>query len=153
MKLDRRMLLVAIVLIGLLAGSLAVGTIISRGPLAAKAAPVLQQGDGDGEQQDDGSDAGENEKDTPNEAEDGDQQDANENEAQDTSDEVAPASTGITAEQAQAIVEKANPGVGVLAVEFDRENGKDIFEVELANGNDVAVDASTGDILHTEVRD
>ena len=72
---------------------------------------------------------------------------------QDSADEVAPAETGITADEAQAIVQKAYPAATSLAVEFDREGGKDIWEVELDNGMDVKVDASTGEILYAENRD
>lgn len=71
----------------------------------------------------------------------------------DEADEVAPSTTGITVEQAQATAEQANPGAKTLAVEFDRENGVDIFEVELDNGQDVKVDANNGTILASEVRD
>ena len=72
---------------------------------------------------------------------------------QDSSDEVAPAQTGITADEAQAIVEKAYPGVTTIAVEFDREGGKDMWEVELDNDLDVKVDAASGEILFSEKRD
>ncbi len=73
--------------------------------------------------------------------------------AADTSDEVAPTNISVTADQAQAIVEKANPNAATVAVEFDRENGKDIWEVELDNGLDVKVNAANGQILLTETRD
>ena len=69
------------------------------------------------------------------------------------SDEVAPSSTGISAGQAQLIAEAANPGATTLNVEFDREGGKDIWEVELDNGLNVKVDANSGVILLTEKRD
>jgi len=71
----------------------------------------------------------------------------------DESDETAPAGLSLTADQAQAIVEAANPGIATLAVEYDRENGKNIWEVELKNGMDVKVDANSGQILKTETRD
>ena len=71
----------------------------------------------------------------------------------DEADEAVPASTGISADEAQAVAEEANPGVNTLAVEFDRENGQEIWEVELDNGLDVKVDANTGKILYTETRD
>ncbi|MCA9948073.1 MAG: PepSY domain-containing protein [Anaerolineales bacterium] len=80
------------------------------------------------------------------EAEDG-------NETVDTSDEVVPNDVGVTAVQAQTIAEEANPNTATLAVEFDREGGKDIWEVELDNGLDVKVDANSGQILLTETRD
>jgi len=71
----------------------------------------------------------------------------------DQSDEAAPATTGISAAEAQAIAEAANPGATTLFVEFDREWGKDIWEVELDNGLDVQVDATTGEILGSEPRE
>ena len=98
-------------------------------------------------------DADTKECDQAGEAEEGDGNEATEVGGQDASDEVAPASTGITAQQAQAIVEAANPGAATLNVEFDRESGKEIWEVELDNGLDVKVDATTGEILSTEKRD
>jgi len=86
-----------------------------------------------------------------NEVEDANE--AGEVEDVDEADEVAPAGTAVSAEEAQAIVEAANPGAATLNVEFDRENGTDIWEVELDNGLDVKVDASSGIILLTEGRD
>ncbi len=50
--------------------------------------------------------------------------------------------TGITAAEAQAAVEAANPGTKTMAVELDNQNG-----------TDVKVDASNGNILKTEQRD
>ena len=82
-----------------------------------------------------------------------DASEAEESNGQDQSDETAPATTGITADEAQGIAEAAYPGAATLFVEFDREGRKDIWEVELNNGLDVQVDASTGDILRTEQRD
>lgn len=87
------------------------------------------------------------------EVEDGDANEIEEVNGQDTSNEAASANTGITADEAQAVVEKANLGAGTLAVEFDREGGKDIWEVELDNGLDVQVDANSGVILKTDQRD
>jgi len=72
---------------------------------------------------------------------------------QDQSDETAPASTGITADEAKKIAEAANSGTTTLAVEFDREGGQDIWEVELDNNLDVKIDANSGVILSTEQRD
>jgi len=84
------------------------------------------------------------------------QNDANETQESngaDQSDETAPSTTGISAAEARTIAEAAYPGAATLAVEFDREWGKDIWEVELDNALDVQVDASTGEILRTEQRD
>ena len=86
-----------------------------------------------------------------NEVEDANE--ANEAAGADEADEVAPADTSVTADEAQAIAEAANPGTATLDVEFDRENGTDIWEVELDNGLDVKVDAASGAILLTEGRD
>lgn len=83
----------------------------------------------------------------------GDVNEATEANGQDQADESTLAVTGITAEQAQAIVEAANPGIATLNVEFDRESHKEVWEVELDNGLDVKVDATTGEILSTEKRD
>ena len=82
-----------------------------------------------------------------------DANEATESNGQDQSDETAPASTGITADEAKNIVEAANPGAATLAVEFDREGGQDIWEVELDNNLDVKVDANSGAVLSTEQRD
>lgn len=92
-------------------------------------------------------------EDDENEAEDEAEEADDGAEAVDEADAVAPSNTGITAAEAQAIAEAANPGVATLAVEFDRENGVDLFEVELDNGQDVRVDANTGAILGTKTRD
>lgn len=89
----------------------------------------------------------------PNEVDDATDTESNDTEGSDEADAVAPSTTGITAEEAQTIAEGANPGAKTLAVEFDRENGSDLFEVELDNGLDVKVDAANGNILLTEVRD
>jgi uncharacterized membrane protein YkoI len=86
-------------------------------------------------------------------AETSDANEATEVNGQDLSDEAAPASTGITADEAKKLAEDANPGTATLAVEFDREGGHDIWEVELDNNLDVKVDASSGTILSTEQRD
>jgi len=102
----------------------------------------------------------ETEADETSEAEDADsnecENDANEAEESngvDPSDETAPAGTVFSADEAQAIAEAAYPGAATLFVEFDRGFGRDIWEVELDNGLDVQVDASTGEILGTDPRD
>src|SRR5262245_52297174 len=64
--------------------------------------------------------------------------------------QAAPAGNYITAEEAQAIAEGANPGATALHVEFEREGGKEFWEVELDNGIEVMVDATSGQILGTE---
>jgi uncharacterized membrane protein YkoI len=76
--------------------------------------------------------------------------DANES---DQADKVAPAHTGISASDARTIALKAYPDATVLEIEFDREGGVDLFEAELDDGTDVKIDAATGAIIGTEVRD
>jgi len=58
--------------------------------------------------------------------------------------------TKITADQAKAAAEAANPGTTAVKVELDNENGVLVYSVELSNGLDVKVDAGNGQILHTE---
>jgi uncharacterized membrane protein YkoI len=116
--------------------------------------PCNQQDDDSAEEQDSPDtddieeqcgDQVENEADDANEAAESSELDA--------ADELAPVQTGISADRAQSIAEGANPGAATLAVEFDREGGKDDLEVELDNGLDVKMDASSGAILGSEVRD
>ena len=107
---------------------------------------------GDQSEDDDLGEVGEADTDNvENEVEDANE--AGEVEGVDEADEVAPAGTPVTADEAQAVVEAANPGAATLNVEFDRENGTDIWEVGLDNGQDVKVDAGSGVILLTENRD
>jgi uncharacterized membrane protein YkoI len=80
---------------------------------------------------------------------------ANEDESKSEADEVdavATTTTGITAKEAQSIAESETGGT-TLNVEFDVENGEQIFEVELADGRDVKVSANDGTILLIEQRD
>lgn len=58
--------------------------------------------------------------------------------------------SAITADQAKAIVESAYPGKAVTEVEPD-DAGRNAYEVELDNGLEVIVDASTGAIVDTAV--
>jgi len=153
-----------LLVIGLLVGGLLGGIVLTGQPGRAAAAPSAQTSDPcvddsveDDGAEDDGAEAADAEDtdDVEEEVECGpqDENEADEVNEVDKSDEVAPAGLGLTDVQAQAIVEEANPGASTLAVEFDRENGNDIWEVELDNGLDVKVDASSGQILQTETRD
>jgi len=56
----------------------------------------------------------------------------------------------VSADQAKAAAEAANPGTKAIKVELDNENGVLVYSVELDNGLDVKVDAGNGAILHTE---
>jgi uncharacterized membrane protein YkoI len=68
----------------------------------------------------------------------------------DGANQAAPATVSITADQARSIAETANPGATALEVEFDHDDGFALFKVELNNGRDVTIDASTGMILGME---
>ncbi|MGQ9503213.1 MAG: PepSY domain-containing protein [Candidatus Oleimicrobiaceae bacterium] len=59
----------------------------------------------------------------------------------------------ISADQAKAAAEAANPGATAVKVELDNENGTLVYSVELSNGLDVKVDAGNGAVLHTEQAD
>ncbi len=72
---------------------------------------------------------------------------------EDEIDEVNPGNTAISAAEAQAAASAAHPGASVLTVEYDVEGGVALFEVEFDDNMDVKVDASTGAIIVTEVRD
>jgi uncharacterized membrane protein YkoI len=84
---------------------------------------------------------------------DGPNDDADEVNGQDPSDVAAPANTAITADEAKKIAEEANPGATALEVDFDREGGKDMWEIEMSNNAEVEVDANTGAILATKQND
>jgi len=141
----------------------------SQPPLATDCSA---QDDDDAEDADTGSDTDDIEEQCGNQSEDEDEagdvdngevenevedsadgNEASKNQGVDQDDEVAPAGLNITADEAQAIVEIANPGTTTLNVEFDREGGTSIWEVELENGLEVKVDASSGFIMLTEGRD
>ena len=141
---------------GLLIGGIGAGTFLAGQPGRAAAAPAAQATDPCAED-DDSAEAADTEDmdDVEEEVQCGpqDEDEADEASASDEADEAAPTGLPLTAVQAQQIAEDANPGVATLAVEFDRENGHDIWEVELDNGQDVKVDANSGEILLTEKRD
>jgi len=70
------------------------------------------------------------------------------NEADET--EVLPDQASISAEEAMAAAEAANPGAKALEVELENENGVLVYEVEMDDGLEVMVDAANGNILGTE---
>lgn len=159
MKLNKRLATVFI-LVGLLIGGLLGGIVLAGRPQAANAAQSSQgcvdddalEGEKEVED-DDAAEVGEQDDAAEGEEEDCDDDDEGEADEGDEADEVAPANTGITADEARSIAEEAYPDAAVLAVEFDRENGVDLFEAELDNGTDVRIDANSGAILGTDVRD
>lgn len=152
------------VLVGLLIGSLAAGAIMTGNPGTAAAAPSAQTG-ADCVEDDDSLETAETEDlddveeenecgvQDENEADDdGEDNDGVDNDV-DEADEVAPAGTGISADDARNIALEAFPDATVLEIEFDREGGVDLFEAELADGTDVKIDANSGEILGVEARD
>lgn len=82
--------------------------------------------------------------------EDNDTVDAGDVEEDGNEADVSPDQTGITADEARAAAEAANPGTKALEVELENENGTLVYEVELDNGLEVMVDAANGDIQGTE---
>ena len=68
-------------------------------------------------------------------------------------DEIVPTNTGITADEAKKIAEEANPGATALSIDFDREGGHDMWEIEMSNNAEVEVDANSGTILATKQND
>jgi len=56
----------------------------------------------------------------------------------------------ITAGEAKAAVLDAYPGTSAVEVELESENGAPVYEVELNNRLEVAVDADTGAVLGPE---
>lgn len=59
----------------------------------------------------------------------------------------------ISFADAEAIALEANPGTRIIDTELEKENGVLIYEVELSNGKEVEIDASTGVIIQTELDD
>jgi uncharacterized membrane protein YkoI len=149
MKINRWIALAAMAL--LVIG--AMGFLSYSALAVANTSQAAQEGEIEGAGEADDSDVGEAEGQGEDETGAQDANEASEANGQDQPDEVAPAKTGVTSAEAQAIVEAANPGATALAVEFDREGGRDLWEVELDNGVDVVVDASSGAILYTDTRD
>ena len=153
MKINRWIALAAIALLVVGAmGFVSYGVIASTNTLQSSqnCGPEIEDGEAGEAAEAENSDVGECDQ----QGEDAvDANESTESNGQDQSDETTPASTGITADEAKNIVEAANPGAATLEVEFDREGGQDIWEVELDNNLDVKVDANSGAILSTEQRD
>ena len=179
MKINKT-IAVAVLLFGLLVGGLGAGVFLTQQPASVNAAPAAQQAvtctddddiqheaDGEADDATEVDACGENEADDDADTDDvqdehedqaDDANEANETEEANEVDEADEAATlqgqaGISADEAQAAVEAANPGTKTLAVELDNENGTVIYEVELDNGTDVKVDATNGNILGTDQRD
>jgi uncharacterized membrane protein YkoI len=55
--------------------------------------------------------------------------------------------TAISSADAEAIVLAANPGTGIVESDLEKENGILVYSIDLDNGIEVAVNASTGEIL------
>lgn len=105
----------------------------------------------DGDGTDDGADDGEDGDDVN----DDDNDDVDDNDGDDSSDDgdTPPAGTPVTVEQARAIAEAANPGTTAVEVNFEQEDGTQRYEVELNNGLEVMVDATSGEIISSVMDD
>ena len=113
---------IAVLLFSLLMGSMGMVALLSR-PSAVDAAPAARQGT------------------TCAEAlEAGGEDDAGEANA-------SLGGTGITAAEARAAAEAAYPGAKAREVELENENGATVYEVELDNGLEIALDPANGNIL------
>lgn len=125
MKINK-FIVIAVMLLGLLVGSLGAGLFLNQGGFAVNAAPPAQEDD-DADEVDDVDD--------------------------DDDAKVSPDQAGITADEAKAAAEVANPGTKALEVELENENSTIVYEVELDNDLEVIVDAANGNILGTEEDD
>lgn len=59
----------------------------------------------------------------------------------------------LTSDEAKAAAEAVSPGAAATHVGLEYEGGKDVYEVQLDNGMEVEIDATTGEILATEQSD
>jgi len=145
MKLNKRVASV-VMLAGLLVGSLGAGLALTGKPGAAAAAPAQQTqpvdspADGDEDARQDPAYTGS----VP--------VDEAQTDGMSEADEAAAlqGKAAISADEAKAAAEAANPGAKTVKVELDNENGYLVYSVELDNGLDVKVDAGDASVLHTE---
>ncbi len=127
MKINKNTIIL-FVLAGLLVSTLSVEILLSQQTMSSSVAASTQEGRASDESGDEDDDDGD-------EVDDAD---------------VTPDQAGITAEDARAAAEASNPGTKAREVELENENGTPVYEVELDNGLEVIVDATTGKILGTE---
>lgn len=59
----------------------------------------------------------------------------------------------ISAQQAQAAALQANPGTTAKETELEKERGMLLYEVKLNNGQEVHVDANTGNVMSNETEE
>lgn len=160
MKLNKRSTVV-LILTGLLIGALVAAFTLTG--LPASAAPATSARSTDacadddvaGEAESEAGDTGEVEDadcpaDQDNDAPEVEDESASEDSDAEGSEGAAPADTGITAEEARAIVAAAYPGTSVKEIEFEQDG---TFEAELSNGAEVRVDATTGSLLRLVTED
>ena len=167
MKLNKQVASILLV-VGLLIGGLVAGIVIAGQPAGASAAPSSQTSDPCVEDDDtmeaeetkdlddvqEEVECGPQDENEADEVEEADEAEGSEAEEHDGAEETVPADwTGITADEAWAIVQAANPGTSSVATEFEQEGGVAVYEFELDNGSEVSVDATTGEIVGTEAGD
>ncbi|MDX1523976.1 MAG: PepSY domain-containing protein [Anaerolineae bacterium] len=140
---NNKKLIAVVIGAALIIGGLGVELFLTQRPSLVDAAPSAQQENDDN----DSNEAGDTEDNGGNEAGEADDNDGNENETEET---VSPDEAAITADQAKAAAEAANPGTKAVEVELEQENGQTAYEVELDNGAEVLVDAANGNVLGTD---
>ncbi|MCB8919998.1 MAG: PepSY domain-containing protein [Ardenticatenaceae bacterium] len=139
MKINKR-IATTVMLAGLLVGSLGVGLTLTGKPGAAAAAPVQQTQAVDGDTAQEPFYTGSIPMD---EAQTDGMSEADESAA-------LQGQAIVSADEAKAAAEAANPGANTVKVELDNENGMLVYSVALDNGLDVKIDAGNAAILHTE---
>lgn len=148
MKINKKVATV-VMLAGLLVGSLGVGLTLTGKLGAAAAAPVQQTQPVDVPAAEDG-DSTQDTSYTGSIPVDEAQIDG----MSETDEAVAlQGQASISADEAKAAAEAANPGAKAAKVELDNENGYLVYSVELDNGLDVKIDAGDATVLHTEQAD
>ncbi len=145
MKINKRIATV-VMLAGLLIGSLGAGLTLTGQPAPAAAAPVQQTQPVDAPTTEDGDSTQDPSYTGSIPVDEAQTDDMSE------TDEAAAlqGQATISADEAKAAAEAANPGAKAVKVELDNENGYLVYSVELDNGLDVKIDAGDASVLHTE---
>jgi hypothetical protein len=67
---------------------------------------------------------------------------------------IAPGALSVTDEEARAAVLEAYPGVTIGEVDLDtQDDGSLVYDVDIDSGQEIMVDARTGEVLGAEVDD
>ena len=69
-------------------------------------------------------------------------------------EDIAPGALSVTDEEARAAVLEAYPGVTIGDVDLDtQDDGSLVYDVDISSGEEIMVDARTGEVLGAEVDD